>query len=752
MAQLRFSFIAIYFFPALVISREIKISQRENVVFQHPHSSSRPGQIEKASSPASASPAAAADNIQDLKMPGLQLSVLLAVLAVLLCCSTVRVGAQITDPSEVSALGAIRSRLNDPLKHLGNWDKGDPCLSNWTGVWCFNSTLDDGYLHVRELYDFELWLDYSKFLQLLNMNLSGTLAPELGQLSYMEILDFMWNKMSGSIPREIGNIKSLRLLQVDNNNFSGTEIPPTYANMSKLLKLNRHIRVPGTAVCKDLSLTDVSYNKLNGSIPSNKLSDDITTIDLSNNNLIGPIPASFSDLPSLQILNFQNNQLSSVSGVVTPPANVTIMLEGNPVCSNANRFNISQFCGSQNGAGVTTEGYANRSTTCPPYACPVDDNFDYVPDSPEPCFCAAPLRVGYRLKSPGFSDFPPYKGLFEEYLTTGLKLDLYQLSIGSFIWEEGPRLRMYLKLFPLFGRNQTFNKTEILRIRNMFTGWNIPDSDVFGPYELLNFTLLGPYTNVLGGSSSSGISKGALAGIALGAVAVAVTISAIIALFIMRRQRKYYQTISRKRIYLPLTSRIPIKIDGVKGFTFEEMTLATNNFSDSTQVGQGGYGKVYRGILADGTVVAIKRAQEGSLQGQKEFFTEIELLSRVHHRNLVSLLGYCDEEGEQQHSQVSGPPDLRKTVKTHGQHGALLDGEFRCFRIAKTEEGLLKRGFGLYECLLADQDQDLLLLGGKHITSNEAAEEFTLAALCRQPLTISLRRRKLLLEALALMW
>lgn len=77
------------------------------------------------------------------------------------------------------------------------------------------------------------------------------------------------------------------------------------------------------------------------------------------------------------------------------------------------------------------------------------------------------------------------------------------------------------------------------------------------------------------------------------------------------------------------------------------MALATNNFSNSTQVGQGGYGKVYKGILADGTVVAIKRAQEGSLQGQKEFFTEIELLSRLHHRNLVSLLGYCNEEGEQ---------------------------------------------------------------------------------------------------------
>ncbi|KAK8467078.1 hypothetical protein PHAVU_008G244800 [Phaseolus vulgaris] len=77
------------------------------------------------------------------------------------------------------------------------------------------------------------------------------------------------------------------------------------------------------------------------------------------------------------------------------------------------------------------------------------------------------------------------------------------------------------------------------------------------------------------------------------------------------------------------------------------MALATNNFSESAQIGEGGYGKVYKGRLCDGTVVAIKRAQEGSLQGEREFLTEIELLSRLHHRNLVSLIGYCDEEGEQ---------------------------------------------------------------------------------------------------------
>jgi serine/threonine protein kinase len=92
---------------------------------------------------------------------------------------------------------------------------------------------------------------------------------------------------------------------------------------------------------------------------------------------------------------------------------------------------------------------------------------------------------------------------------------------------------------------------------------------------------------------------------------------------------------------------VQMKIDGVESFTFKEIVLATDNFNSSTQIGQGGYGKVYRGVLPDKTVAAIKRAEEGSLQGEKEFLTEIKLLSRLHHRNLVSLTGYCVERGEQ---------------------------------------------------------------------------------------------------------
>ena len=56
---------------------------------------------------------------------------------------------------------------------------------------------------------------------------------------------------------------------------------------------------------------------------------------------------------------------------------------------------------------------------------------------------------------------------------------------------------------------------------------------------------------------------------------------------------------------------------------------------------------MYRGTLPSGQLVAVKRSQQGSLQGSLEFRTEIELLSRVHHKNVVSLVGFCLDQGEQ---------------------------------------------------------------------------------------------------------
>lgn len=81
-------------------------------------------------------------------------------------------------------------------------------------------------------------------------------------------------------------------------------------------------------------------------------------------------------------------------------------------------------------------------------------------------------------------------------------------------------------------------------------------------------------------------------------------------------------------------------------FTLAEIKHGTKNFDESRVIGVGGFGKVYRGEIDGGTIVAIKRANPSSEQGLHEFQTEIELLSKLRHRHLVSLIGACEENEE----------------------------------------------------------------------------------------------------------
>ncbi|KAL1222811.1 putative proline-rich receptor-like protein kinase PERK11 [Cardamine amara subsp. amara] len=84
------------------------------------------------------------------------------------------------------------------------------------------------------------------------------------------------------------------------------------------------------------------------------------------------------------------------------------------------------------------------------------------------------------------------------------------------------------------------------------------------------------------------------------------------------------------------TSKIP--------FTYEELSHITEGFCKSFVIGEGGFGCVYKGILSEGKPIAIKQLKSISAEGYREFKAEVEIISRVHHRHLVSLVGYCISE------------------------------------------------------------------------------------------------------------
>ncbi|ANM66547.1 cysteine-rich RLK (RECEPTOR-like protein kinase) 37 [Arabidopsis thaliana] len=82
-------------------------------------------------------------------------------------------------------------------------------------------------------------------------------------------------------------------------------------------------------------------------------------------------------------------------------------------------------------------------------------------------------------------------------------------------------------------------------------------------------------------------------------------------------------------------------------FDLRMIVTATNNFSLENKLGQGGFGSVYKGILPSGQEIAVKRLRKGSGQGGMEFKNEVLLLTRLQHRNLVKLLGFCNEKDEE---------------------------------------------------------------------------------------------------------
>lgn len=92
-------------------------------------------------------------------------------------------------------------------------------------------------------------------------------------------------------------------------------------------------------------------------------------------------------------------------------------------------------------------------------------------------------------------------------------------------------------------------------------------------------------------------------------------------------------------------------------FKIRDLEKATDNFSQKNFIGRGGFGFVYKGVLSDGTVVAIKRVIESDFQGDAEFCNEVEIISNLKHRNLVPLRGCCvidddvnsDERGNQRY-------------------------------------------------------------------------------------------------------
>ncbi|XP_044410151.1 calmodulin-binding receptor-like cytoplasmic kinase 2 [Triticum aestivum] len=109
-------------------------------------------------------------------------------------------------------------------------------------------------------------------------------------------------------------------------------------------------------------------------------------------------------------------------------------------------------------------------------------------------------------------------------------------------------------------------------------------------------------------------------------------------------------------------------------FTMEEILKATSNFSPALKIGQGGFGAVYKGVLPDGTVVAVKRAKQRMQNPHVdvEFRSEVKIMARIEHQSLVRFYGYL-EQGEERVVVIEHVPNGTLREHLDRRHGRFLE-------------------------------------------------------------------------------
>ncbi|KAG5625829.1 hypothetical protein H5410_011047 [Solanum commersonii] len=527
------------------------------------------------------------------------------------------------------------------------------------------------------------WLDLSdnKINGTIPISQGSTLG--LDSLVNTRHLHLSKNQLSGLIQPQLFNasmklIHDFRSQPTDRRNSRVSGKSAEFGNFATGLELSQWICTFQAQQCDKSQY--LSNNNLNGSIPDLAKMNLLTYVGMSNNSfnasdvpawftklpllktiymenttLQGQIPVDLFRLPNLETIGLANNKLNGILDIGTRYGNnltldlrnnsikdftqktgynMNISLAGNPICDGTGA--TTKYCAIQ----ISNDSFSSP-LKCPAMSCNSDKTLTPT------CKCSYPYTGTLHFFSLSFSNlenssyFTTLAGsMMSAFLSNGLPVDSVSLSDPTV--DVYSYLQIEAQIFP--STQDSFNHTSIPSIGYLLNR-NPFQLQYFGPF----FFTSESYCCFADGKKKSSSHTGIIIGVSVGcAVLVLLTLCAGLYAF---RQRKMAERAGHSSNPFESwdrdTSGAVPQLKGARWFSFDEIRKCTNNFSESNCIGSGGYGKVYKGTLTAGEVVAIKRAQHGSMQGAFEFKTEIELLSRIHHKNVVSLVGFCYEQGEQ---------------------------------------------------------------------------------------------------------
>ncbi|KAF7145086.1 hypothetical protein RHSIM_Rhsim04G0167700 [Rhododendron simsii] len=438
-----------------------------------------------------------------------------------------------------------------------------------------------------------------KVLSLVCLGLWGPLPASIGRLSSLEILNMSSNHFSGPLPQELSSLSNLQTLILDHNNFTG--------------------RIPAWLVSLPLlAVLSLDNNSLSGLIPfSFTRMENLRVLSLSMNRLSGEVP-DLQNLTNLQVLDVGYNELGPHFPKLLHTNLLILVLRKNKFSFGipeeiSSCYRLQQLDISFNGL---TGPFLAQLLSLPSLSyLDISDN----------------KFTGVLYENTSCNAILAFVNLSSNYLTGELPRCLQSNSSTRVVQYSGNCLSQ--------SSAQEQHPYSFCRIEEAL-------AVKITPHERERKSIK---RSVLASSSVGGI----FGGIAL-----------CVVLFLGMRKVYAKQTVKTPQATL-IVEKVPpaytmkmlsdaryisetMKFGGLglppyRTFSLEELKEATSNFSSLNFIGEGSQGKVYKGILTDGTLVAIRSLKMRKRHGIQSYRHQIELISRLRHRHLVSFVGHSFE-------------------------------------------------------------------------------------------------------------
>ncbi|XP_058209730.1 probable leucine-rich repeat receptor-like serine/threonine-protein kinase At3g14840 isoform X11 [Rhododendron vialii] len=448
-----------------------------------------------------------------------------------------------------------------------------------------------------------------KNLFLRSCNINGTLPEYLGTMTNLEILDLSFNNLSGEIPSNFSSLSKIEMMYLTGNLLSGP-VPPWMLDTSKNI--------------------DLSYNNFDLGSPNCQRGRTNLFGSSSKGNFSGKVTC-------LSLRGFRCNQKWSSFHINCGGKDVS--LDGNKYERDEDESGPSNFYRSTttNWEFSSTGNFMDDDRSLDPFISTnssrlsVNNSELYNDARISPisltyygfCLVKGNYSITLHFAEIMFNDSKSYSSLgrriFDIYIQG--KLVDKDFNIVDAAGGIGKGIKKP------YAANVTDDGT--LEIRLYWAGKGTTGLPVRGVY--------GPLISAISVDNpdyeppSKGISAGAVVGIVAAAAFIIILLLGILWWrgFLIRKD-----TMDQDLKGLDLQTG---------SFTLRQIKAATDNFDEANKIGEGGFGSVYKGLLLDGTVIAVKQLSSKSKQGNREFVNEIGMISALQHPHLVKLYGCCIE-------------------------------------------------------------------------------------------------------------